>query len=70
MVMPDMMTMKTKVVIMVMVVVVVMVILLLSISTSATQQPTFSRHSSASPVKRGNANFENDDDEKQSSQFR
>ena len=66
MVMPDMMTMMTKVVIMVvMVVVVVMVILLLSISTSATQQPTFSRHSSASPVKRGNANFENDDDEKQ-----
>ena len=35
-----------------------------SISTSATQQPTFSRHSSASPVKRGdyNDNDDNDDD--------
>ena len=34
-----------------------------SISTSATQQPTFSRHSSASPVKRGDDNDGDDDDD-------
>ena len=36
-----------------MTIVVIIMVMLFSISTSATQQPTFSRHSSASPVKRG-----------------